>query len=88
MANMAHCRFQNTLRDLADCELALDELLSNDFDSVLLSEDEERAAAKLVEVAFNIVQMVADAGCVELAELDDTQIIKAVIEPLTRGGGR
>ena len=35
MANMAHCRFENTLNDLTDCEDNLDEMLNHgDMDSI------------------------------------------------------
>lgn len=38
MANMSYCRFENTLRDLQDCEYALD----NIYDEVGEMSDRER----------------------------------------------
>ena len=46
MANMGYCRFQNTLSDLRDCE---EHLYDND-----LSEEEEQAKERLVELCKNI----------------------------------
>lgn len=47
MANMAYCRFQNTLNDLRDCYDNLD-----DSD---LSEEEEKARKVLIRVCEDIV---------------------------------
>ncbi len=47
MANMSHCRFQNTLEDLRDCYDNLD-----DSD---LSEEEAKARKRLVKVCQSIV---------------------------------
>ena len=46
MANMGYCRFRNTLADLRDCQDHL-------FDD--LSEEEEKARARLTEVCRQIV---------------------------------
>lgn len=47
MANMAYCRFDNTARDLRECEGSL-------FDDYL-SEDEKRARLRLVKTCKRIV---------------------------------
>jgi hypothetical protein len=49
MANMSHCRFENTLSDLQDCQRALDD----DF-LESLSESERRAAERLIRVCKEI----------------------------------
>ena len=45
--NMSYCRFQNTVLDLADCLRALEEI---DFNISELSEDEAKAACRLIEI--------------------------------------
>lgn len=47
MANMAYCRFQNTLLDLQDCRRALDGM--SDYKAEL-DEDELEAALKLLRL--------------------------------------
>ena len=59
MANMAHCRFQNTLGDLRDCSDYLDE--------TDLSEEEEKARKRLIKVCQSIVD---DAEYLDLDEED------------------
>lgn len=51
MANMSHCRFQNTLADLRDCQEALDE----DGEGKL-SEAEAKARTKLLMLCSTIAQ--------------------------------
>lgn len=50
MGNMSYCRFQNTVSDLSDCEDALGEIMNLDQ----LSEDEERAARRLIKICRRI----------------------------------
>ena len=50
MSNMAHCRFQNTVNDLRDCQESLDD---NEFDS--LGSSEKKAAIRLVEICGQIL---------------------------------
>ena len=45
--NMSYCRFQNTVIDLADCLRALEEI---NYDLTKLSDDEEQAARRLIEI--------------------------------------
>jgi hypothetical protein len=52
MANMSYCRFENTMRDLRDCEEAL---RRDGLDG--LSDDELRAAKRLIRVCASIVEM-------------------------------
>ena len=49
--NMSYCRFQNTVIDLADCLLALEEI---DFNISELSEDEAKAACRLIEICQEV----------------------------------
>lgn len=53
MANMSYCRFQNTLSDLRDCARALEE-------GEPLSDDEQRARNRLVELCAEIVSSFAE----------------------------
>lgn len=48
MPNMSYCRFQNTLRDLRDC----DEHIFDELDD----EDEEKARKKLIELCADIAE--------------------------------
>lgn len=50
MSNMSYCRFQNTAGDLADCVAALEE-------GDRLSDDELRAAVRLVRMCRQVAEM-------------------------------
>ena len=52
MANMAYCRFQNTLLDLQDCHRALDGM--GDY-TAEMDEDELEAAIKLLRLCKLLV---------------------------------
>ena len=58
MANMSYCRFQNTLGDLRDCLVALED---NDD----LSEEEARARKVLVKVCTEIVEQADFMGLLD-----------------------
>ena len=47
MANMSYCRFQNTLPDLRACYDSMDEKMS---------EEEEKAKAKLIKLCVEIAK--------------------------------
>lgn len=51
MANMSHCRFQNTLQDLRDCWRSWD---GDPDDDDGLSKDEKEARAQLVNLCKQI----------------------------------
>jgi hypothetical protein len=51
MSNMSYCRFQNTLRDLLDCQSALSEGCDEDDD---FSEDEYEAMHNLINTCKEI----------------------------------
>lgn len=57
MSNMSYCRFENTVRDLNDCQRAIEEMLAGDGDA--LSDDELAAAKCLVETCSEIIGLVA-----------------------------
>jgi len=52
MSNMSYCRFQNTLSDLQDC---YDNMDNND-----LSEDEEHARRRLIQICKYIANDYGD----------------------------
>lgn len=64
MSNMTHCRFRNTSKDLVDCQEALEDLIVGDGQP--LSREEFDAAMKLICTCIDIVEVVADAGGVEV----------------------
>lgn len=49
MANMSYCRFQNTVRDLEDCEES-----DGMYDPSVLSDDERRARKLLIRLCLRI----------------------------------
>jgi hypothetical protein len=56
--HMSYCRFQNTALDLHECENVLEEMF--DGSTGPLSEDELRAARKLVNSCIDIARIFAD----------------------------
>lgn len=48
MSNMSYCRFENTLKDLRDCD---EHLFDND-----LSEEEEKARERLIQLCKKIAE--------------------------------
>lgn len=53
MANMSYCMFQNTLQDLRHCSERLDEI-GGDISE--LSDDEKRAAKRLIKICRDIAE--------------------------------
>ena len=51
MPNMSYCMFQNTLQDLRHCAERLDEI-GGDISE--LSDDEKRAAKRLIQICSDI----------------------------------
>lgn len=60
MSNMSYCRFENTGRDLADCEEALSEMIDNPQECEPVNRYEMEAAPRLFDSAANILSMLAD----------------------------
>ena len=88
MRNMSDCRYRHIVTDLSDCEDAIDELFNGvTDDGQPLSDDEQRAARRLVTSCLDIVTRVADMAHVAV-DLDgveqsiDTVLRKANSAPL------
>jgi len=63
MNNNSDCRFRRIVTDLRDCEDALEELLNGvTDDGQPLSEDELRAARRVIECCLHVVDLVADSA--------------------------
>jgi hypothetical protein len=88
MSNMSECRFRHILTDLSDCEDAIDELFNGvTDDGQPLSDDELRAARRLVTSCISIIARVADMAhiAVDLDRVEesiDTVLRKANSAPL------
>ncbi|MGO1069591.1 hypothetical protein [Lysobacter sp. CA199] len=82
MSNMSYCRFQNTALALKDCESVLEELA--DGDPARLSDEELRAAQRLVTSCLNIVQFLAERGSLEFEpDMDLATVVEELNEAAT-----
>jgi len=88
MSTTSECRFRHILTDLSDCEDAIDELFNGVTDDGRpLSDDELRAARRLVTSCIDIVARVADMAHIAV-DLDgveqsiDTVLREANTAPL------
>ena len=80
MSNMSDCRFRHIVTDLSDCEDTIDELFNGvTDDGQPLSDDELRAARRLVTSCINIVTLVADMAHVEVDLHGVEQSIETVL---------
>jgi len=80
MSNMSDCRYRRIVTDLSDCEDAIDELFNGvTDDGQPLSDDELRAARRLVTSCINIVTLVADMARVDVDLLGVEQSIETVL---------
>lgn len=77
MSNRSYCRFENTDRDLADREHVLEEMFAGEHDP--LSDEELRAAKRLVNRCINIIAGVADYAGIDI-DLDELE--RAIEETL------
>ena len=69
MANMAYCRFQNTLMDLQDCYEEMNEM--SDTDSLEdLSTEEKRAMEKMIKLCADIALDYGSLVGVHVEEVD------------------
>ena len=64
MSNMSYCRFQNTSKDLSDCRDALQEMSEGDGEP--LGREELYAAGRLVQTAIEILQILGEAGPMDI----------------------
>lgn len=78
MSNMSYCRFQNTSKDLSDCEQALESFLT-DEPNAELSPEELRAAASLIATCVRIAELVAVHEGMEVEELDSVREITEIL---------
>ena len=73
MSNGSDCRFRRIVTDLSDCEDAIEELFNGVTDDGRpLSDDELRAARRLITSCINVVIQVADMAHIAV-ELDGVQ---------------
>lgn len=59
MANMSYCRFENTLRDLSDCAVALDRIVCGEES---ISEREWECAKRMTEWCKDFVEAMEDCS--------------------------
>lgn len=75
MPNMSYCRFRHTLVDLNECHFWLESLIHDDAVGPL-SREELTAAKELVTTCLEIVNVVCEAGGVDVA--DDPDLARLV----------
>jgi len=80
MSNMSYCRFQNTLADFADCQIALTEMA--DGNEQPLSRNELMAAKALAQEAADLLQFLADYTGRSVDDLMDTDGFADAIEQI------
>lgn len=78
MANMSYCRFQNTARDLDDCQQALEDFLAGAAENGTgLSREELQAARRLIRTAIDIAQIIGEElHTDDIEAISDKQIAK------------
>ena len=74
MSNMSYCRFQNTASDLDDCKDAIGRMMHREEEDrgdgpEHLSQDEKRAAVRLLRTCLDVVLLVAEHGEMDLDDL-------------------
>lgn len=88
MGNMGYCRFENTVRDLGDCQMALEEILSGD-NKEPLSETEFSKAVELVKTCADILILVQESSGFNLdlfiELLTDASIDNIITNTLSQG---
>lgn len=89
MSNMSYCRFQNTARDLADCQEALELLFRGESDSTdddgepyTLSQDELQAAEQLLSICADLVALIVEEAGVSAEDLFDPFAGRDVVRSL------
>ena len=81
MINKPDCRYRHIVTDLSDCEDAIEELFNGvTDDGQPLSDDELRAAQRLITSCINIVTLVADNARVDV----DLNAVEQTIETVLR----
>jgi hypothetical protein len=79
---MSYCRFQNTVRDFADCLDAI-----NNPDGAL-SDEEQRAAVQLIIKAQRLVAIVADEIAVDMEDDLKPDDVRKFVAAISDVGGR
>lgn len=82
MANMSYCRFENTNRDLADCEKMIQIMIDEPMSSNTLGDEELFAAKKLATRCLNIVRMLAEVGGLQLQDDLSTSDLDEAVQQL------
>ena len=82
MANMSHCRFQNTLIDFRDCAAMIHEMIHEDAEP--LSDYELRAARNLVHEAYELLLTMCDATGLEIEGLECGQDIMQRVQRIAQ----
>jgi hypothetical protein len=81
MSNKSYFRFRTIVTDMSDCEYAIEELFNGvTDDGQPLSDDELRAAGRLIASCMSVVTLVADIARVKL----DLEEVERSIETLLR----
>lgn len=80
MSNMSYCRFENTLRDLSDCQNALEGLFAGEQGK--LSDEELRHAKALVQCCIDIASRVADQRGICVNEEDGMSDLESSIDEI------
>ena len=81
MSNMSYCRFENTVIDLRDCKLALEEMINNPCEENSLNKREEDAAKELLILCVDIVTLICDqSNDLEIDDLDEKKCGDAILD--------
>ena len=81
MSNGSDCRFRKIVTDMSDCEDAIEELFKGITDDGRpLSEDELRAAKRLITSCISVVGLVADVAHVTL----DLDVVEQALDGVLR----
>lgn len=80
MSNMSYCRFENTDRDLADCQTALEAFLETRSETLSLEEVE--AAKSLVARCFNIVVLMSEVYGNGIDVFDEFEALQEAVDQI------
>jgi len=69
MGNMGYCRFENTVGDLGECQLALENML--DCNEAQLSKTERSKARELIRTCHEILMLVQEHSGLDTEEFMD-----------------
>ena len=85
MGNMSYCRFENTVSDLDDCQMALEDLFQGD--SKPLSRTEFNKALELLQTCADIMMLIKEHSCLSDEDFDNLMDIdprKVITDTLTQ----